>query len=83
MLPILRQLDLIILVLIRERGQVVGGNCRGRRNVAATHGKSRIIQEKNRKLSNFIFAQKFYVSHEKPKAADWIARTIRLDRHHR
>ena len=46
MLPILRQLDLIILVLIHECGQVASGNCRRRRDAPATDSKEQDHQRK-------------------------------------
>jgi uncharacterized protein YuzE len=46
MFPILRQLDLIILVLIGEHGQVAGGNCWRRRNAGATNSKEKNYQRK-------------------------------------
>ena len=54
MLPILRQLDLIILVLICERGQVAGGNCWRRRNATATHSKEQELSKK--KIGSYLFS---------------------------
>ena len=51
MFPIHWQLDLIILVLIRERGQVAGRNCRGRRDAAATDGKEQDDQGKKSEVT--------------------------------